>query len=197
MTHFYLIRHAERDTPPDFLPGRAPGIHLTERGRRQAERIAARFESTRVDRVFSSPLERAMETAAPLAGRQHLPVGIAEGFTEMDFGRWTGKRVPELAADETWVRFNQFRSGTRIPGGETALEVQHRFVAELLRLRALHPGQSIACVSHADPIRLGLVYFLGMPLDHFDRLEIAPASVTELGLAEWGVRLLGLNEVPE
>lgn len=196
MTTFYLIRHAERDTVSDLLPGRAPGIRLTERGRRQAERIAHHLEREPIHHVYSSPLERAVETAAPLARDRQVAVQLAPAFSEIDFGCWTGKRVSELLADPQWRHFNHFRSGTRIPGGETALEVQHRFVHELLRLRDVQPDMGIACVSHCDPIRLALTYLLGMALDSFDRLEIAVGSITVLGLADWGARLLRLNDVP-
>jgi probable phosphoglycerate mutase len=194
MTTFYLIRHAERDTPSDFLPGRAAGIRLTERGRRQAERIASHLKHEPIHHIYSSPLERAVETAAPLARDRQLPVSLVTELNEIDFGQWTGKRVSELLSDPVWRHFNEFRSGTRIPGGESALEVQHRMVNELLRLRDRHTDLSIACISHADPIRLALTYFLGMALDAYDRLEIAPASITVLGLAPWGARLLRLNE---
>ncbi len=196
MTTFYLIRHAERDTAADFLPGRAAGIRLTPRGRRQAEALVDHLKSEPIHHLYSSPLERALDTAGPLARDRHLPVQTATALTEIDFGVWTGKRVSELLADGRWRHFNQFRSGTRIPGGETALEVQHRFVHELLRLRDTHPEQGVVCVSHADPIRVALTYFLGMPIDLFDRFEIAPGSLTVLTLAEWGARVLKLNDVP-
>ena len=196
MTIFYLIRHAERDTVPDLLPGRAAGIRLTDRGRMQAEWIARRLASEPLHHVVSSPLERAVETATPLARDRKLSVQLADSFNEFDFGDWTGKRVSELLPDQTWQHFNRFRSGTRIPGGESAHEVQHRFVGELLRLKDAHPNDAIACISHADPIRLALTYFLGAPIDCFDRLEIEVGSVSVLHVGEWGARVVRLNEVP-
>jgi probable phosphoglycerate mutase len=196
VTTFYLIRHAERDTVPDLLPGRAPGIRLTDRGRAQAEQVATHLKRARIDHIYSSPLERAVDTAAPLARERQLPVHPSPAFLELDFGSWTGRRASELAEDERWRHFNQFRSGTPTPGGESALDVQRRFVSELLRLRDAHSDQGIACFSHKDPIRLALVYFLGAPLDSFERFEIDFASVSELQLASWGARVVKLNEVP-
>jgi probable phosphoglycerate mutase len=196
MTTFYLIRHAERDTVADLLPGRSAGVRLTDRGRRQAEHLVGHLKEEPIHQIFSSPLERALETATPLARERQLSVQVVTAFNEMDFGAWTGRRVAELLADPVWRHFNHFRSGIRVPGGEAAPDVQQRFVSELLRLREAHPEQGLACFSHADPIRLAVTYFLGMPIDLFDRIEIAPASVTILAIADWGARLLRLNDVP-
>lgn len=197
VTTFYLIRHAERDTVPDFLPGRAPGIRLTERGHRQAQGVAHRFQGRPVNLIFSSPLERALDTAAPLAHAKALTVQPAPALLELDFGRWTGRRASELVDDPRWRHFNEFRSGTPAPEGESALDVQRRFVGELVRLRDAHPDQAIACFSHKDPIRLALTYFLGAPLDNFERFEIDYASISELQLADWGARIVKLNETPD
>jgi broad specificity phosphatase PhoE len=196
MTTFHLIRHGERDTPPGFLPGHAPGIRLTAEGRAQAERIARRLAAEKIDQIFTSPLERTVESATPLARLQQLTPQPAPAFIELDFGHWTGKRTDELKGDPRWEHFNRFRSGTRMPEGESAFEVQARFVGELLRLRDAFPGQSIACFSHADPIRLALAYFIGMPIDCGERLEIRTGSISTLLLADWGARLTRLNEVP-
>ena len=196
LTTFYLIRHGERDTPHDFLPGQAAGIRLTELGRLQAERIAAHLKHESIHHIFSSPLERAVETAGPLAREFKVPVQLSAALTELDFGEWTAKTVAEVAAEPQWRNFNHFRSGTRMPGGESALEVQFRVTRELLRWRDSCPGQGIACVSHADTIRLALVYFLGMPLDLFDRIEIGVGSISVLTLADWGARVVRLNEIP-
>lgn len=118
---------------------------------------------------------------------------ISPAFDEMDFGRWTGRRCAELEGDATWQRFNRFRSGKRIPGGETMLEVQARFVGELLRLRDAMSGGAVAVVSHGDPIRAAVAYFAGVSMDAWRRFEIAPASVTTLDLGVDGVRIAGVT----
>lgn len=196
MTTFLLVRHAERDTPDDLLPGRAAGVALTGAGRAQAERIAAALHSEPVDQVLSSPLERAVETARPLARAKGLDVVTVPAFNEIEFGAWTGRRFGDLEPEPRWRGFNAFRSGTRIPGGECAAEVQVRMVAELIRLRDAFPGQTIACFSHADPIRLVLGYFLGAPIDFFHRLEISPGAISRVVLGGDNVRVLCLNELP-
>jgi broad specificity phosphatase PhoE len=196
MATFHLVRHGERDTPPGFLPGHAPGIRLTAKGRAQAERVARRLAGEKIDQIYTSPLERTIESATPLARLMHLTVQPAPAFIELDFGRWTGRRTDELKGDSRWEHFNRFRSGTRMPDGESAHEAQGRFVGELLRLRDAFPDQTIACFSHADPIRFALAYFVGMPIDCSERLEIAVGSISTLLLADWGARLTRLNDVP-
>jgi probable phosphoglycerate mutase len=141
----------------------------------------------------SSPLERARETAEPLASALSLPVQTDDSFLEVLFGEWEGKPIAELELDPRWRLYNTFRSGTRAPGGELASEMQSRFVAGIERLRTAHPDETIVIVSHADPIRTALAYYLGMPLDFVQRLEIRPASVSEVEVNEWGPRVLALN----
>jgi probable phosphoglycerate mutase len=196
-TTFYLIRHCERIDDPQRLVGRTPGVHLSERGRAQAERIARRLAGETLHRVFCSPLERTRQTAAPLARAKQLPLEVCAEIGEIDAGAWTGRTFPQLDADdEHWRRYNHFRSGTPIPGGESVPLIQARFVGEMLSLRERLPGEGIALVSHADPIKIALAYFLGMPADFYDRIEIGLGSISVLALHAWGAKALRLNEVP-
>lgn len=195
MTTFYLIRHAERAGDQEAFVGRTPGVHLTDRGRRQAEWIARRLAENRLDRVFASPLERARETAGPLARAWSLPVEVLPEIGELDAGAWTGARFPQLdVEDPTWRRFNRLRSLTPIPGGEAPLAVQARIVGEMVRLHAAHPEGSIALVSHGDPLKFALACLLGMPLDFHGRLEVGLGSVSVVALDDAGPRVLRLNE---
>jgi probable phosphoglycerate mutase len=113
---------------------------------------------------------------------------------EINFGAWTGKPFTALAGDSVWRRFNSFRSGARIPEGESMLEAQTRFVNELQELSTLHPGSSLGIVSHADLIKAGLAYLAGIPLDLFQRIEISTGSVSIVELSPDGVRILAINE---
>jgi len=194
MTTFYLIRHAEKDAPEDVLAGRTPGIGLSERGRRQAEAIARRLAAERIEVVGSSPVQRARETAEPIARTAGVEVQTLTGLHEIEFGEWTGKTFAELEAVESWRQFNRFRSGTRVPGGETIGEVQRRFVGEMLRLREAYPNSGVALVSHGDPIRMTLGYFLGAPLDLFERIEVGLASISVVAIEEFGARVLRMND---
>ena len=196
MTRFYLIRHGEKASPPSQLSSRTPGIHLTDLGRGQAEAIAARLDAVDLAEIFASPLERAQETAAPLARRKNRVVQTLQTIHEYDFGEWTNRTVDELKNAPGFHRFNHFRSGTRAPGGEWFLEVQTRFVGEMLRLRDRYPDGSLALFSHGDPIRAAIMYFSGTPLDFWARFEISLGSISVVELSEEGVTLTRINEVP-
>jgi broad specificity phosphatase PhoE len=195
MTMFLLVRHAMCDPVGRSIAGRLPGIHLNSLGQRQADHLAERLASLTLSGVYSSPLERAMETAGPLGRRHGLDVQPVAGLTEVDFGEWTGKAFEELDQLPAWRRFNEFRSGTSIPGGETMAEVLSRALRELDRLRALHPGSEtlVAVVSHGDVLRMLVTHALGVTPDLLHRLELSPASVTILQVEDYGPRLLLLN----
>jgi probable phosphoglycerate mutase len=145
--------------------------------------------------VYSSPLERARETAACIAQHHGMEVEIAPGLTEIDFGNWTGRTLADLAQLNEWKAFNSFRSGTRPPGGESAAEVLARALSELERLIKVHPTSEdvVALVSHGDVLRALVAHFLGMPMDLYHRLELSPASVSVLRLEVYGPQLLLLN----
>lgn len=102
--------------------------------------------------------------------------------------------MDELERNPNWRRYNEFRSGTRAPGGELMIDVQHRMVVRLQALAAEHPDQTVGIVSHGDPLRCTLAYYLGIPLDFLFRFEISPASLSILELAEWGARVTCMNQ---
>lgn len=156
----------------------------------QAQRLAI----LQADAVVSSPLERALQTAEPLAARLGLRIEVAEEATEVDFGEWSGKTIQELETLPEWKIFNIFRSSAHAPGGELMLEVQARIVTGLNRLADRYTDKTIAVFSHADVIKAALMHFAGSPLDFMFRFEIGPASITRIELHEWGPRVLSVNE---
>ncbi|HEU5078947.1 MAG TPA: histidine phosphatase family protein [Opitutaceae bacterium] len=178
MTRFLLIRHAQKDVPSDQLPGRRDGVHLTVEGRAAAKQLAAALQPFAIQRLFTSPLLRARETAEPIAAANGLEIVPVENFNEVDLGEWTGLTFAELESFPEWKTYNSVRSLAVIPGGESMLEVQARFVSQLLRFAREFPEEVIAVVSHADPIRSALLFFLGRPLDDWPSIDIAEASVS-------------------
>jgi broad specificity phosphatase PhoE len=193
VTYFYLIRHAANDLMGHTIAGWTPGVHLNAEGEKQALRLAEHLRDSGIQHLFTSPLERTRETAAPIAKMLGLEARVAKEIGEIRFGKWTGRRFDELAPEPEWQQWNAFRSGARPPDGESYLEVQARCVGLVQRLAGEVPGSSIALVSHGDPIRSVLLFYLGMPLDFVHRLEIGPASVSILALGDTGAQLMSLN----
>lgn len=191
-----LIRHATNPNVGKGLTGWLPGVSLDEKGREQAERLAAQLESTRLDAIYSSPLERATETAAPLARRKKLEIVLNPDLGEIRFGEWQGRTYSELESDPLWHRFNNFRSSTAAPGGEMMIETQVRMVRALAAMALAHPGDTVAAFSHADAIKSALMHILGMPLDFHLRLDIPPASISVVEIEPDSARVLGINIVP-
>jgi probable phosphomutase (TIGR03848 family) len=193
-----LVRHGQTPTTGRVLPGRAPGLHLSDDGRRQAEAAAARIAKVdRVAAVYASPLERARETALPIARARGLAVRIDRGLLELDVGRWTGSRLDRLSKRPEWTTVQRYPSGFRFPEGESFVEMQTRMTAALARMVEHHRGGVVVAVSHADPIKAALAHALGMHLDLFQRLAIAPGSITTIVYGAGGPTVLGMNALGE
>jgi probable phosphomutase (TIGR03848 family) len=193
-TTIFLVRHGQTDWIAHGIAGRLPGVRLNAQGREQAARLMARMRHLPLGAIYSSPLERTQETAAPLAGALGLDVQACPEAVELDFGEWVGEDIPGLADDPRWRAFNSFRSLSRAPGGELMPEVQTRFVAAIARIRAAHPGESVAIFTHGDLIRSAVAYFAGVPLDLFLRLEIRPASISSVRFYDDSLQILGIND---
>lgn len=196
MSRFLCIRHGDNDAVGQWLAARSAAVHLNDEGRRQVARVAESLLADPPDRIIASPLDRTRETAAILAERLACTVEIDEGLLEVAFGDWTGRGFDEMEQEPLWRRYHEFRSGIRIPGGEMAVEIQARMVAVTERLRKESPNARVALVSHGDPIRYLVAFYLGIPIDLALRLEIAPASVSEVEVADWGAKVHGVNRLP-
>lgn len=198
MTRIVLIRHGETDVTGRTLTGRASGVHLNARGRQQAQRVAEHLDGVAIAAIWSSPLERAQQTAGPMAGRRGLAVAVHEGLHELDIGDWQGRDIEALEPDPVWAVYNQWRSIHRPPGGESIAEAQVRMVRTAQSIAEAFPGETVAAVGHCDPIRALLAHALGVPLDLFGRLAVAPASVSVVEIGGSGEpgepRVLCLNE---
>jgi len=197
MTTLLLIRHAHTDWIGKALAGHTPGVCLSKDGQRQAERLADRLRAFAIRAIYSSPLQRTLETDESHARTFNIKVEPRLRLIEVDFGDWTGQTVEQLAHDPLWERFNRLRSMTRPPGGDLMLDVQSRMIDELEELRAAWPGETIAVVSHQDAIKAALAHYAGIPLDLFLRFEVQPASVSILQLSDRGPRIMCVNNTGE
>lgn len=196
-TNLLLIRHAATDWADKRLSGWLPGIHLNDDGRAQAERLVHRLAAVPFVAIYSSPLERALETAQPLAEAKGQAVQVRQGLIEVGCGEWAGRTIDELKKEEIWPVLAAYPGGARFPGGESLREAQARIVAEIDGIRAECEGQTVAVVSHADPIRMAAAYYAGIPFDLYHRLMVSPASLTVFAFERFGPHLFCLNLVDE
>jgi probable phosphoglycerate mutase len=195
MTVFWLVRHGAYPLLDHALGGR--GDHaLNEAGRAQAARAAAVLGAEPIVAVVSSPVERARQTALPIAQCLSVPMWIEPDFAEIDFAGWTGLPFAALDKQPAWRHWNAFRSTAGVPGGETMLAAQSRAVGAMVRLASVYPLRAVAVVSHADIIKAVLAHLLGAPLDLLRRLDIAPGSISGISLAPDDARVLSVNLVP-
>jgi probable phosphomutase (TIGR03848 family) len=193
-----LVRHGQTPTTGKVLPGRAAGLHLAEAGQRQADAVAERIAllqtgKRKIAAVYASPLERTQETAAPIAKALGLRVRRNQGLLEADFGEWTGAELKKLSKKPEWRTVQRNPSGFRFPGGESFTEMQTRIVTAIDRLRAVHPGETVVAVSHADPIKAAVAHAMGTHLDLFQRIVVSPCSVSAVLYGVDGPIVLAVN----
>jgi probable phosphoglycerate mutase len=192
-TTFLLIRHASHDLLGRVLAGRMPGVPLNARGRAEAAQLAADLAHLSIHALSTSPMERVRQTAEPLARRLGLEMRLDPAFHEIDFGDWTSLSFAELAPLPAWQLWNSARHEAQPPGGETMAAAQRRFVAGLERLAQEYSEACVAVFSHGDVIKAALMHYLQIPLSLIARLEVDPASVSSLVLAQDQVQVLCIN----
>jgi probable phosphoglycerate mutase len=189
-----LVRHGQTPTTGKLLPGRAPGLHLADIGVDQAKKAADRIaELKTIDAIYASPLERARETAAPIAAARGMKVQIDKGLLECDFGDWTGAELKNLMKLPEWNTVQRAPSTFRFPNGESFTEMQTRMVSAVDRLRAKHQGGTIVCVSHADPIKALVAHAMGTHIDLFQRIVISTCSITAIAYGMGAPVVLTVN----
>lgn len=199
MPTLLLIRHGENDyTKKGKLAGHLPNVHLNERGQKQALALAEALKDVPLKAVYSSPLERAQETAQPIAAARGLSIKTEQDLIESFVGKWQGRSWRVLSLTKAWKIVQRAPSRFRFPGGESFPEMQTRISSALERIAANHKGRGdiVAVVFHADPIKLAVAHFIGMPLDHFQRLGCDTGSLTMLHLSESGAMLAKMNQRP-
>jgi len=193
-----LIRHGENEYVKNGkMAGQLPDVHLNEHGRQQAAELAEALKQIPIKAIYSSPLERAVETAEPISEGRRIKIQLRPELMDTDIGKWQGRTIKQLNRTKKWKIVQQAPSRFRFPDGESFLETQTRIASCLDEIAASHkPKDIVAVVFHADPIKLAVAYYLGMPLDHFQKLACDTGSVTVLYLSETGAHLLKLNQEP-
>jgi probable phosphoglycerate mutase len=198
MPFLLLIRHGENEyVKKGKMAGRLSGVHLNERGRQQAAELAEALKKIPIKAIYSSPLDRAVETADPIAEGRKVETQIRPELMENDIGKWQGRTLKQLSRTKKWRVVQQAPSRFAFPEGESFLQTQARVAACLEEIAASHkPNDIVAVVFHADPIKLSVAHYLGMPLDHFQRLACDTGSVTLLYLSDTDAHLMKLNQKP-
>jgi probable phosphomutase (TIGR03848 family) len=195
MTTVFLVRHGLTAQTGRYLYGRTPGIDLDRRGRAQAEDLVRRFEGIRVTGVYSSPLERCVQTVEPLAIARRLEVRADEGLIEMDAGSWTGRTLRQLRRAKAWETVQRAPSAFAFPGGgETFPDAQARAVAAIERIARRHRRGSVVVATHGDIARIAIAYFAATPLDAFQRIVIDTVGVSVLQLGGEHPHVLLVND---
>ncbi len=199
MTLLLLIRHGENEyARTGKLAGRIPGVHLNPRGQAQARALGEALRNAPLTAIYASPLERALETAQPIAAARKLPIVRVPDLMDTRIGKWQGRSCKVLSTTEAWQVMQRAPSRFRFPAGESFPECQLRVVNALERIVRKHnkPQDVVAVVFHSDPIKLAVAHFMGIPLDHFHRLDCDTGSLTTLRIHSTGAHLVKLNQCP-
>lgn len=194
-----LIRHGENDyVKTGKMAGRLPGVHLNDRGQKQAQALGEALKDVPITAVYSSPLERAMETATPIANARNLKIIQNPDLMDTNVGKWQGKSLAVLRLTKAWKIVQSAPSRFQFPEGESFLDLQRRIANVLEGVVKKHnkPKDIVVSVFHADPIKLAVSHFLGLPLDHFQKLGCDTGSLTALHAGEMGAHLIKLNHRP-
>lgn len=173
-----LVRHGRSSANrKHVLAGRTPGVGLDPTGLAQAERLVERLADCRLTAIVSSPLERCRATVEPLSLARRLPVTVDDRLTEVDYGQWTGRSLDDLRKEPAWRTVQDHPSAMVFPGGEGLAAVSARAVAAAREHAAATDGAVLLC-SHGDLLGSIVADALGLHLDLFQRIILAPASVS-------------------
>jgi probable phosphomutase (TIGR03848 family) len=195
MTVLLLVRHAVTALTGKRLYGRTQDVHISDAGREQAGRLAGRLSDAKPAALYSSPLDRCAETAEPIAEACGLKVRFEDRLLEIDYGRWTGRSFGALSRTRLWRRLHGRHPGdVRFPEGETLAQAQRRMVDALEDIAERHDGRTVVVVGHGDPLALAVAHYAGVHVDLFQRIEIAPASVSALMVGHGEPKIRRLND---
>ena len=187
MTTVVLVRHGLTHMTGPVLAGWTPGLHLDERGEKQAAAVAERLREVPFAAVVSSPLDRCLDTATAIAAGRELELQVDDRLGECRYGDWTGRPLKELAKDPLWKVVQTHPSAVVFPGpeGEGLAQTQARAVAAVREWNVkLGPEAVWLACSHGDVIKAILADAFGLHLDQFQRIFIDPCSITVIRYTE-------------
>lgn len=199
MATVILVRHGRSTANTSgVLAGRTPGVHLDDVGREQAAAAATRIAAAGPVAIAASPLERCLQTAAPIAVEAGLGVTVEEDLQEVGYGEWQGRTIKELLEEPLWATVQATPSLATFPGGECLGEMAARTAAAVrahdARVAEAHGAGAVwVAVSHGDPIKAVLADALALPFDHFQRIHVDPGSVSIVRYGSTRATVLAMN----
>ena len=198
MSTYIFLRHGHSAAnKAGLLTGQLPGVGLSQEGSRQAQLLIDRIGKGSIDFLHLSPIERCQLTINPWLLSKNsasmISLSINDGFTEIDFGEWSGKKLSTLRRNPLWKDIQKNPSRVTFPGGESFKMAQRRAVESFEIIRKLRGDKTHLIVSHSDTIKLVIAKLIGMKLDEFQRLEISPASFTIFKGDAKNISLLTVN----
>jgi len=178
------------------LAGRTPGVHLDDRGQRQAAALAERLAAAPLAAIVTSPLERCVETAQAIRdGHPKVPAWhVEDRLVECGYGDWTGRAIKELSKDPLWKVVQSQPSAVHFPGGEGLAEMATRAVSAVREWDAEFGDALWLACSHGDIIKAVLADALGLHLDHYQRIVPDPASVSVIRYTSTRPYVLRVND---
>jgi probable phosphoglycerate mutase len=180
-TELLLIRHGQSTAnSKGILAGRDESIELSELGLMQAKQLANFLSEKKVDRIYSSPLKRCLQTITPLGKSVGKKVLLEESFIEMHYGDWSGEKLSKLAKKPEWKTIQENPGSFTFPGGESFKGMQQRVKKRIPEI--LLPGKTIVVCSHGDVIKMILASLMGLKLNDFQQFVIEPASISILSI---------------
>ena len=197
MSTVLLLRHGLTSMTGPVLAGRTPGVHLDDRGQRQAAAVAARIAALPLAAVVTSPLERCVETAETVRdAQQSAPAWhVDDRLIECGYGDWTGKAIKELTKDPLWKLVQTQPSAVRFPNGEALADMSARAVAAVRDWDARLGADAVwvAC-THGDVIKAIVADALGLHLDQYQRIVPDPCSVSVIRYTDTRPYVIRVND---
>lgn len=194
-----LIRHGRTAANArGILAGRAPGVELDAKGRKQAQALGRRLRDVPLAAVVHSPLERCTQTVAGVlaerADPQATPVREDVRLLECDYGTWSGRELADLAREPLWEQIQSQPASVVFPDGESMAAMAGRAVAAARDHAARHPDGVVALVSHGDVLKAVLSDALGQPFDEFQRIALSPGSLSVVAYGAGRPMVLRMND---
>ncbi len=195
-TRVFLVRHGVTAQTGTVMYGHTKGLDLSDEGQEQAKLLSDYLSMVHVDAIFSSPLERAYQTAEAIAKDRGLEITVRDALIDTHIGAWTNFTLKECAEFPEWKTVQEHPSQFRFPDGETFAELLERIDLAIRDIVSSHIGKNIVITCHRDPILVVLSSYMGLHMDLFQRISCVPASVSEVRFTDGIARVESINVVP-